>query len=80
MLKGKLQVTMRFEVPVSEDMYPEIKKTNTRLRQGMSERQILRAEEENYINDPDNYLDVLGDHIASVSFDFVRSQERWDES
>jgi hypothetical protein len=80
MLKGKLKVTMEFEVPVSEDFYPEIKKKNAIMRMEMTGRQIIRAEEENYTADPDNYLDVLGDHVTSVSFDFERSQERWDES
>ena len=80
MLKGKLQVVMRFEIPVSEDLYPVIKKKNAILRQEMTDDQIIRAEEENYNSDPDEFLDAIRDNIASVSFDFVKSQERWDES
>jgi len=80
MLKGKMTVTMVFEVPVTEDNYPVIQKSNAMLRQEMSEGQILHAEEDNYNSDPDLFLEAIWDNIASVSFDFEKSQERWDES
>ncbi|RLG94051.1 hypothetical protein DRO27_05320 [Candidatus Bathyarchaeota archaeon] len=80
MLKGKMQVVMRFEIPVSEGMYPGIKNKNDILGQEMTEQQIIAAEEANYNSDPDEFLDAIRDNISSVSFDFVRSQERWDES
>ena len=79
MLRGKLKITMVFEVPVNEDMYPAIQKQNAIFRQEMTPKQILDAEEQNYLNHVDDYLDTVGDHISEVSFDFEVTDERWDE-
>ncbi len=38
MLKGKLKITMVFEVPVSESLYPQIQKQNAILRKEMRGR------------------------------------------
>ena len=80
MFKGKLLVTMKFVMPVSEDMYPVLQKKNAILRLEMHEAQIIAVEEENYNSDPDLFLEAIMDHITEVSFDVERSQERWDES
>lgn len=80
MVKGKLLVTMSFEIPVSEDMYPRVQQQNAVLRMEMHAQQILEAEEQNYIADPDSYLERLADHVTEVTFDFQPSKERWDES
>jgi hypothetical protein len=79
MLKGKLKITMVFEVPVSESLYPQIQKQNAILRKEMTPRQILDAEEENYLHHVDDYLDTIGEHVTEVSFDFLPTEERWDD-
>jgi hypothetical protein len=65
-LRGRLVVTMKFEIPVSEEMYPRIKQT----RGYVLKEDIVAAEEQNYLANVDNYLDLVGDYITEVEFAF----------
>jgi hypothetical protein len=79
MLRGNLKVTMEFKIPVSEDLYPTIQRQNALRGVESHAQQILDAEEQNYIANPDGYLERLLDHVTEVSFDFEPSKERWDD-
>jgi len=74
-LKGNLVVTMRFEIPVQSSMYQMVLKD----KDVVTSEDILFAEESNYLEDVDSYLDNIRDRVVEVSFDFVsgpRSQRR----
>jgi len=73
-LKGKLIVTMRFEIPVSEHMYPLVKEARGEVRV----EDIVAAEEQNYLANVDNYLDLVGDYISEVEFSFEESVRTWE--
>jgi len=75
MLRGKLKVTMEFEIPVNEDMYPALQRVG-----GVTAEALIAEEEGNYLNHIDDYLVMLEDNVTEVSFDFEPSKERWDES
>lgn len=68
-LKGKLVVTVRIEIPVNEHQYALVK----REKGAVTVADIVAAEEENYLNNIDDYLTLVGDHIAEVDFSFERT-------
>lgn len=74
-LKGKLIVTMRFEVPVNERMYA----ATLRDKGNVTVEDILTAEEQNYLADNDTYLSAILDNVTEVSFSFEPTKERWDD-
>lgn len=74
-LKGKLVVTLRFEVPVNEQMYA----ATLRDKGSVTVEDILAAEEQNYLSDNDIYLSAILDHVTEVSFSFEPTKERWDD-
>lgn len=74
MLRGKLKVTMEFEIPVNEDQYPVLQRKGE-----VTAEDVIAAEEDNYLNHIDDYLVMLEEHVTEVSFDFEPSKERWDE-
>jgi hypothetical protein len=69
-LSGNLVITMRFEIPVNEDMYPLIKEQGE-----VTVADIIAAEEANYFANVDNYLDLVGDHIVEVDISFRERKE-----
>lgn len=66
-LRGTLLVTMRFEIPVSAPMY----QTVINEKGVVTPDDIVLAEEQNYLANMDNYLDLMGDHVSEVEFDFL---------
>ena len=66
-VRGKLVVTMRYEVPVNGDQY----KQTLRDKGEVTGADIIDAEEQNYLHKLDTYVDALSEHIASVSFEFL---------
>lgn len=73
-LSGSVIVTMRFEIPVNELQYPRIKEVYGEVRPG----HIVAAEEQNYLANVDNYLDLVGDHITEIDFSFRENLKRGD--
>jgi hypothetical protein len=74
-LKGNLIVTMRFEIPVGDHMYPRIKAVQGVVHPA----DIVAAEEQNYLANVDNYLDLVGDHITEVEFSFEQTMRGANE-
>lgn len=66
-LRGNLIVTMRFAIPVNERMYPILQRDGI-----VRVEDIVAAEEQNYLANVDNYLDLVGDYITEVEFSFDR--------
>jgi len=71
-LSGSLLVTMRFEIPVNELQYPRIKEVYGEVRP----EHIVAAEEQNYLNNVDNYLELVGDHITEIDISFRENPKR----
>jgi hypothetical protein len=68
-LRGTVVVIMRFEIPVNEEMYPLV------AREGeVTPEDIVAAEEQNHLADPDSYLDAIGQFIKEVDISFQRKE------
>lgn len=67
-LRGNLVVTLRIEIPVNEHQYPLIKRDKGEVTIG----DIVAAEEQNYLNNIDDYLTLVGDYVTEVEFAFER--------
>jgi hypothetical protein len=65
--KGTLVVTMRFDIPVRAGMYQTVLKE----KGVVTPDDIIRIEEQNYLDNADDYLEIMGDHVSEVSFDFL---------
>lgn len=65
-IQGKLVVTMVYEVPVNGDQYQQ----TLRDKGEVTAADIIDAEEQNYLQDLDTYVEALAEHISSVSFEF----------
>jgi len=65
--KGTLVVTMRFDIPVHASMYQTVLKE----KGVVTPDDIILTEEQNYLDNADNYLEVMGDHVTEVAFDFL---------
>jgi hypothetical protein len=63
---GTLVVNLRFEIPVCASMYQTVLKE----KGVVTPDDIILTEEQNYLANADNYLDVKGDYVTEVSFDF----------
>ena len=68
-LRGKLIVTVKIEIPVNEHQYALVK----REKGEVTVPDIVAAEEQNYLNNIDDYLILVGDHITEVDFSFERT-------
>ena len=64
---GTLVVTMRLEIPVRAAMYQTVLKE----KGVVTPDDIILIEEQNYLANADDYLDIMGDHVVEVSFDFL---------
>ena len=69
-LRGNVIVTVRFEIPVSESLYPRVKD----MKGKVLPEDIVAAEEQNYLDNTDNYLDIVGDHITEVGISFEETE------
>jgi hypothetical protein len=67
-LRGKLIVSIKIEIPVNEHQYALVK----REKGTVTVADIVAAEEQNYLNNIDEYLTLVGDHITEVDFSFER--------
>jgi hypothetical protein len=70
-VRGKLIVIMQYEVPVNGDQY----KQTLRDKGEVTGADIVDAEEQNYLDNLDTYVEALAEHIASVSFEFNPGRE-----
>lgn len=70
-LKGKLVVTVRIEIPVNEHQYTLVK----REKGEVTPADIIAAEEQNYLANVDDYLNLVGDYITEVEFTFEKTKE-----
>ena len=68
-LRGKLVVTLRIEIPVNEHQYPLVK----REKGTVTVADIVAAEEQNYLDNTDDYLNLVGDYVTEVDFSFERT-------
>jgi len=68
-LRGKLIVTMRIEIPVNEHQYTLVKRDKGEV----TVADIIAAEEQNYLNNVDDYLTLVGDYVTEVEFSFERN-------
>ena len=73
--KGTLVVMMRFDIPVHASMYQTVLKE----KGAVTPDDIILTEEQNYLTNADNYLDLMGDHVSEVSFDFLPEKGLEDE-
>ena len=68
-LKGNLIVTVKLAIPVNEHQYALVKRDKGAVTAG----DIIAAEENNYLANPDEYLLLMGDYISEVEFAFERT-------